>query len=103
MSKTYEKSPNGELDWLFDWRSGTNGNGGSDWLASGETILSYTITADDGITVDSDGLTNSNTSVQVWLSGGTVGQSYDVNCAISTTNSPTRVDDRTITIRVVNR
>ena len=101
MSKTFQKDPDAVLDYKFDWKSATNGNGGSDWLASGETISTRTITADDGITVDSSSITDTNTSVTVWLSGGAVGERYDVACKIVT--SASRTDERTIHIRVVNR
>ena len=95
------KDPSAVLDYKFDWAALTNGNGGSNWLASGETISSRTITATSGITVDSSSITDTNTSVTVWLSGGTNGTQYSVNCLIVTTSS--RTDERTMTISVQNR
>lgn len=96
-----DKDPNAVLDFKFDWRALTNGSGTSDWLESGETISSHTITAATGITVDSSSLTDSSTSVTVWLSGGTDGNKYNVTCRIVT--SAGRTDDRTAEIRVANR
>lgn len=86
-SSSFIKDPNAVLDYKFDW---------SDWLAAGETISTRTITAGSGITVDSSSITDTNTSVTVWLSGGTAGDSYDVTCQIVTSDS--RTDERTIVI-----
>ena len=92
MSKTMPKKPSAVLDYKFDW---------SNWLASGETISTRTITAEDGITVDSSSITDSSTSVTVWLSGGTANESYNVTCDITT--SATRTDGRSIDIQVRDR
>ena len=90
MSLSNIKDPSAVLDWMFDW---------SDWLASGETIISHTITGETGITVDSS--TESAGKVTVWLSGGTAGENYKVACLIET--SAGRTDERTIWIKVTNR
>lgn len=96
------KDPEAVLDYKFDWRALTNGSGKSDWLASGETITAgYTITAATGITIDSDSRTDTNTSVTVWLSGGTAGETYTLECKIVT--SASRTDERTMTIVVQER
>lgn len=92
MSDRFAKDPSAVLDYKFDWSS---------WLATGETISSHTITADTGITVDSSSLTDTNTSVTVWLSGGTAETSYTVTCQVVT--SASRTDERSITIRVKDR
>lgn len=96
MASEFLKDSSAVLDYKFDWKASTNGSGASDWLASGETIASHTITADSGITVDSSALSDTNTSVTVWLSGGTEGIRYDVACEITTSDS--RTDERTIQI-----
>ena len=90
MSQIFVKDPDAVLDYGFDWSS---------WLATGETISTTTITAETGITKDSD--SESSGVVTVWLSGGTAGNDYDVACKIET--SASRTDERTITIRVKNR
>lgn len=90
MSLSNLKDPSAVLDWMFDW---------TDWLASGETIISHTITVDTGITNDSS--TEDDGKVTVWLSGGTAGENYKVACLIET--SAGRTDERTIWIKVVNR
>ena len=83
-SFTKTKDPSDVLDYKFDFANTTNGGAYADWLESGETISTRTITADSGITVDSSSITDSNTSVTVWLSGGTAGAAYDVACLIVT-------------------
>ena len=101
MADSFLKDPDATLDYKFDWKALTNGSGSSDWLQSGETISSHTIDADSGITVDSSAQTDTNTSVTVWLSGGTAGTNYAVRCEIVT--SAARTDERTMTIQVVER
>ena len=90
MPEQFLKDPQAKLDWGFDW---------SDWLASGETIVSYVITADTGITVEDDA--ESAGIVTVWLSGGTAGLSY--KCACKITTSAGRTDERSIWIQVNDR
>jgi len=90
MPETFFKDPADVLDYKFDFASTTNGGNKADWLASGEVISSYVITAESGITLDSDSATDTNTSVTVWLSGGTDGETYTVACKITTDNSPAR-------------
>ena len=84
------KDPDAVLDFSFDWTT---------WLDVAETIDDYTIDADTGITVDSDGEVDG--VVTVWLSGGTAGLTYAVRCEIDTTDS--RTDERTIMIQVKER
>jgi hypothetical protein len=95
------KDPDAKLDYKFDWAALTNGTGTSDWLASGETIASKSVTVTSGLTKDSDSLADSNTSVLVWLSGGTAGEDYEVVCHITTSDS--RQDDRTLYVKVRQR
>lgn len=100
-SDTFLKDPDAVLDYKFDWKALTNGSGTSDWLATAETIDSFTIDADTGITVDSSAKSDGDTSVTVWLSGGTAGTDYAVRCEIETTLS--RTDERTMTIQCRER
>ncbi len=97
------KDPDARLDYKFDWAPLTNNrkNALSDWLQTGETISSYAIGVDAGITVDSDSKDDSDTSVVVWLSGGDAGVDYDVSCKITTSDG--RIDERTMTIKVRQR
>jgi hypothetical protein len=100
-SNAFLKDPSAILDYVWDWKSLTNGTGTGDWLASAEAISSHTVTAPTGLTVDSSALVNTNTAVRAWLSGGTAGESYAVVCRIVTTAN--RTDERTIYVQVVNR
>jgi hypothetical protein len=100
MSK-FIKDPNAVLDFKFDFAALTNGSGTSNWLATGETISTATVTADTGLTVASSSITDTSTSVTVWLSGGTANTDYDVLCRIVT--SASRTDDRTMVIKVRQR
>ena len=88
-SNAFFKVPQAVLDYKFDW---------SAWLAEGETISSRVVAADTGITVDSSSITDSNTSVTIWLSGGTENTDYHVTCRIAT--SANRTDERRIRIKV---
>lgn len=90
MASTFEKDPDAVLDYQWDW---------SNWLAEGDTISSYDIDEDTGITVDSS--SNDDDSVTVWLSGGTAGENYTVRCEIVTSDG--RTDERSILIRVRER
>jgi hypothetical protein len=101
VSHTFLKDPNAVLDYKFDWKALTNGTGDTDWLASGETLTTKTVMVDAGLTKDSDALSDTNTSVTVWLSGGTAGQRYNVACKIVT--SANRTDERTISVEVMQR
>jgi hypothetical protein len=101
MPSIFDKDPQAVLDYKFDWKALTNGTGSEDWLAASETISSHTVTATTGITVDSSSLTDTSTSVTVWLSAGTDQTTYTVTCHIVT--SAARMDDRSITVRVRNR
>ena len=86
----FTKDPDAVLDWKWDWSS---------WLQSGETISTKTVTISSGLALDSS--SNSTTSVTAWISGGTTGQVYSASCRITTNQG--RIDDRTVTIRVLNR
>ena len=102
MFEEYTKDPDAVLDYVFDWAPLTNGTAGAtDWLAASETIVSTVITPETGITEDSNSITDSSTTVTVWLSGGTAGTDYNVACAIVTSDG--REDERTITIVVRER
>ena len=94
------KDPDEVLDYVWDFAALTNTVEGAaeDYLQSGETISSKTVTAQTGITVDSSSITDTNTSVTVWLSGGTAGTDYEVEVKVVTSASRTVV--RTGIVRV---
>ncbi len=90
MADSYIKDPDAVLDYQWDWSS---------WLPTGDTIASATVTAETGLTVGS--YSNTATAVTAWLSGGIVGESYNVTCRVVTANG--RTDDRTITLLVTQQ
>lgn len=104
MSDAFVKDPGGVLDFKRDWKYDTEaaraaGGTGNGWLASGETITTSTWTVPTGITKDSD--SNADGLAVVWLSGGTVGQSYRVVNTVVT--SAGRTDRRSITVSIQDR
>lgn len=87
----YFKDPAAVLDYTWDW---------SEWLGEIDTITVHQVTADTGITVDSD--THTATTVTAWLSGGgVVGTHHDVVCQVMTADN--RIDERTIRITIKER
>jgi len=90
MANTFLKDPEAVLDFGFSWAS---------WLADAETISDHTITVPDGITLDSS--SESDGVVTAWLSGGTAGTNYSVECLIVTTAG--RTDERSIRVYVRER
>lgn len=102
--RTFDKDPDAELDYIFDWAPKSNDMGLSDWLSDGETIVSHTVEiAPVGLTKISSNIVNGGTSVQIWLDGGTVGIDYTVTCSIVTSNNPPRKDDRSFIVQVKER
>jgi hypothetical protein len=89
---TYLKDPNATKDYPLDW---------SDWLPEGDTITSSSWIVEEGITEVVGKTSHDDTTATIWLSGGTVGESYLVTNRITTAQD--RVDDRTIRIFVTQR
>lgn len=89
MPSSWIKTDAEVLDYKFDF---------SDWLPTGDTISTRTVTPETGITVDSSSITDTSTSVTVWLSGGTVDTDYNVTCLVTTTQG--RTAERFVTICV---
>jgi hypothetical protein len=90
MGNSFRKDPHAILDYKFDW---------SEWLTSGETLSTYSVTLDAGLTLDDS--TFDNDSVTFWVSGGVDGNSYDAVCHIATSSS--REDDRTARFHIRER
>lgn len=86
----YTKDPDAVLDYQVDWSS---------WLESGETISTSTWVVPTGITEDSS--SNTSTDATIWLSGGTVEETYTVTNRVTT--SLGRTDDRSFVISVQER
>jgi len=91
MTNTFIKDPSDVLPFKFDFASETNASDVSagDWLDSGETLLTKTITTPTGITLDSSAFADTNTSVIIWVSGGTDGTKYTIACKCTTSGLKT--------------
>ena len=88
FDNTFDKDPDAVLDYQWDWEL---------WLQPTEVITNATITVPDGIVLDSS--SHDDTTVTAWLSGGTAGIGYMINCHIETLDgAEVREDDRSIYI-----
>ena len=81
------KDPDAILNWLWDW---------ADWLSDGDSITAKNVSSPAGIT--DDGGTINGAGVDVVLSGGADGNSYDVTVEITTAAG--LKDHRTVTFVV---
>lgn len=84
------KDPDAVLDYVWDWTA---------WLTTDETIETVTWLVPTGITQGTT--SNTDNTATIWLSGGTLDESYPITCRITTNQD--RTDDRTRTIRVRTR
>ena len=89
MARAYVHDPEANLDYSVDW---------TDWIGT-DTISSVTWTVPTGLTKGIQ--TKTDTIATVWISGGTAGTSYSVECKITTAGG--RTDERTITLRCQER
>lgn len=88
---SYKKDPNATLDYTFDWTA---------YLTPlADTIASVSWVLPVGLT----NVSQSNTSMTatVFVSGGTLGESLQLTCRITTAGG--RTDDRSITLKIVER
>jgi hypothetical protein len=84
------KDPDARLDYTVDWATWLTASD-SDTLAS----VDFTVTP-VGLTVDTSTFTT--TDATVWLTGGTVGVIYTVNCRVTTAAG--RIEDSSFRVRV---
>jgi hypothetical protein len=84
------KDPDDVKDYLFDW---------SAWLGDEDTIETSTFILPAGLTADSD--SNTTTTATIWISGGTIGNTYKVLNRIVTAGG--RTMDRTALLVVAER
>ena len=88
------KDPNAVLDYTIDW---------TDWLADiTDTIAAIDVDV-DGVTLDDS--THDDTTVTIWISGGTVGTRGQARVRITTTGTGAqpRTDDRTVYFKIKER
>lgn len=84
------KDPEAVLDYTVDW---------STWLGADTISGTPTWSVATGLTKDSQ--SNTTTAATAWLSGGTAGENYRVECKIVTAAG--RTDERSFTVRVRER
>lgn len=87
--KTFVKDPNATLDYILKW---------APWLR-GDFIDTSSWIVPAGLTLENEDQTSTTTTA--WLSGGTVGESYEVVNRITTIGG--RTEDRTLTIKIRER
>jgi hypothetical protein len=86
----YRKDPNSRTDFTVDWAG---------WLADGEQLATSDWTVPTGITTDDE--THDATTATIWLTGGTLGDVYQVVNRIETDQG--RIDERTMRIHIIDR
>ena len=88
---TYKKDPHAVLDYLFDWEA---------YLTPvTDTIASVTFILTGGLVEVSKA--NTATKATIFVSGGTAGTPATITCRITTAGG--RIDDRTISLTIVER
>ena len=91
MTKSvFTKDPDAKLDYSWDWTR---------WLTDGDFVTGAEISAPAGITLGTTLFDDHR--VTVWVSGGSADQSYPLTCKITTDMG--RIDERTLTIRILDR
>lgn len=89
-----KKDPDADLPYDFDW---------SEWLGDTAEIASADVVVAPDIVEASSAIVG-GTVVRVRLTGGTVRvATYSIRCRVTTNETPPRIDDRTIHVRVVQR
>jgi hypothetical protein len=87
----YKKDPDAILDYTFDWTAYL--------LPLIDTISTVTFVLSSGITKVSQ--SNTTTKATAFISGGTLDATETLTCRIVTAGG--RTDDRTISLKIVNR
>ena len=91
-----DKDPSAELPYVMDWTL---------WLGDSAEIdtSEWFVAGDATLVIDDDEIVAGNLTTQVFLSGGTVGKFVTVTNRITTDETPARTDDRSFTLRIVQR
>lgn len=88
---SYKKDPNATLDYTVDW--------GPYLTPLGDTIASVLWVLSSGLAQVS--VSNTTTAATIFVSGGVVDADETLTCRITTAGG--RIDDRTITLKIVSR
>lgn len=86
------KDPNAILDYVVDWAA---------WLtaSAADTIASAVWIVAPGLTETDSTFTTSDATI--WLSGGTIGELYQVTCRVTTAGG--RTEDFSFQLRIRNK
>lgn len=92
MGATRQKDKDSTLDYQFNWAA---------WLVD-DTIIASEWIVPAGLTNSGASFDDSNTII--WLSGGDIGEVYEVVNRITTLGTTqSRIEDRTLTIAIVEK
>lgn len=97
---TFIHDPDSNLDYSFDLAALTNGTGNSNWLQTGETVVTAVWTVPSPLTGANNSIINSGTTPKIWISGGVLGNTYVVSVRVTTSSSPARIQDFTLILKV---
>lgn len=87
------------LDYTFDW---TNWLGDvTDTITSKVASIGTGGSTDGVLTISSSSVDGTSKKVTIWLAGGTIGQTYQVECKITT--AAARTDERSIYVKIKDR
>lgn len=89
---TFRKDPGASLDYTVDWTKN---------LRDDDELVARTVTVPAGLNKGADALTTDKKSVVVWLSGGTVGNTYPVT--VNVTSAQGMVDEVTFGVLIAER
>ena len=91
-----DKDPNATLNYVMDWTL---------WLGASATIdvSEWFVAGDATLLIDDDEIVTGSLTTQAFLSGGTAGRFVTVTNRITTNETPARTDDRSFTLRIVQR
>lgn len=88
---TFKKDPNANIDYTFDWTA---------YLTPlSDTIASVIFVGDPGLTVSR--ISFNTLTATCYVAGGQLNSNLNLRCQITTTAG--RVDDRSITLKIVTR
>jgi hypothetical protein len=89
--------PLSSLDLAWDW---------TQWLATGDTIASFTVVGSDGLGLSSVQQLAGTQIIVAWAAptgDPEDGTAYSVTCTVTTASTPPRIDSRTIELIVQSR
>lgn len=95
LNRVFVKDPDEVKDYVFEWNGASPGPA----LSTGDSVSSFTVAVESGITLDSSEEFEDD-AVRVWLSGGTAGNDYTVTCRVVTAQG--RTLEASILVKVRN-